>query len=51
MTGVFFGIGAALSSLFTGRSAWRSGARMLAIGAVAGAVTFGIGHLAGVALG
>lgn len=51
VTGVaLFSIGAALS-LFTGRSAWRSGARMLAIGAVAGAVTFGIGHLAGVALG
>ncbi len=45
-----FAIGAALS-LFTGRHALWSGLRMLAIGAAAGAVTFGIGHLFGVALG
>ncbi|MFO1396848.1 MAG: VIT1/CCC1 transporter family protein [Burkholderiales bacterium] len=45
-----FGIGATLS-LFTGRSAWFSGARMLLLGALAGAVTFGIGRLTGVALG
>jgi vacuolar iron transporter family protein len=41
----------ALLSLFTGRNATRSGARMLALGAVAGAVTYGIGHLLGVAAG
>jgi VIT1/CCC1 family predicted Fe2+/Mn2+ transporter len=45
-----FGIGATLS-LFTGRSAWGSGARMLALGALAGAVTYAIGRLFGVALG
>ncbi len=45
-----FGIGASLS-LFTGRNAWFSGARMLLIGALAGAVTFSIGKLFGVALG
>ena len=45
-----FAIGAILS-LFTGRSAWYSGVRMLALGALAGAVTFGIGRLFGVALG
>jgi len=51
VTGVaLFGIGATLS-LFTGRSAWYSGARMLALGALAGGVTFGIGRLFGVALG
>jgi VIT1/CCC1 family predicted Fe2+/Mn2+ transporter len=51
VTGVaLFGIGATLS-LFTGRSAWFSGMRMLALGALAGAVTFGIGRLTGVALG
>lgn len=43
-------LGATLS-LFTGRSAALSGARMLAIGAAAGAVCFGIGRLLGVALG
>lgn len=48
--GALFAIGAALS-LFTGRGAWRSGLRMLAIGAAAGAITFGIGRLFGVALG
>ena len=45
-----FGIGASLS-LFTGRNAWFSGARMLLIGALAGGVTFSIGKLFGVALG
>jgi VIT1/CCC1 family predicted Fe2+/Mn2+ transporter len=45
-----FGVGAALS-LFTGRSALASGARMLAIGAAAGAVTYAIGKLLGVTLG
>lgn len=49
-TGVaLFGVGACLS-LFTGRSALASGLRMLAIGACAGAVTFGIGKLLGVSL-
>jgi VIT1/CCC1 family predicted Fe2+/Mn2+ transporter len=41
-----FCVGATLS-LFTGRAAWRGGARMLAIGAAAGAVTFALGHLFG----
>jgi VIT1/CCC1 family predicted Fe2+/Mn2+ transporter len=45
-----FAVGALLS-LFTGRSALRSGARMLALGGLAGAVTFAVGRLAGVALG
>ncbi len=45
-----FAVGAAIS-LFTGRSALRDGLRMLAIGAVAGALTFGIGKLLGVSLG
>ena len=43
-----FAIGAALS-LFTGRSAWWSGARMVLIGAAAGGATFLIGHWLGVA--
>ncbi len=42
-----FAIGATLS-LFTGRNALASGARMLAIGALAGGVTFAIGRLFGV---
>ena len=45
-----FVVGATLS-LFTGRNALWSGARMLALGAIAGAVTYGIGHLLGVATG
>jgi vacuolar iron transporter family protein len=45
-----FGVGALLS-LFTGRSAWRSGARMLGLGVLAGAITYAIGRLAGVAIG
>ena len=44
-----FAVGATLS-LFTGRSAWKSGARMLAIGAAAGGVTYCIGSLLGVGL-
>ena len=45
-----FGVGATLS-LFTGRSALWSGGRMLALGATAGAVTFAIGRLFGLAAG
>jgi vacuolar iron transporter family protein len=45
-----FGVGALLS-LFTGRSAWQSGARMLALGGLAGAITYAIGRLAGIAIG
>ena len=44
-----FAVGATLS-LFTGRSALMSGARMLAIGAAAGGVTYSIGRLLGVGL-
>ena len=44
-----FGVGAAIS-LFTGRNAALGGARMLAIGAAAGAATFGIGRALGVGL-
>jgi VIT1/CCC1 family predicted Fe2+/Mn2+ transporter len=44
-----FGVGMAIS-LFTGRSAWRSGLRMVLIGAAAGAVTWSIGRLLGVGL-
>ena len=51
VTGVaLFGVGATLS-LFTGRSALYSGARMLVLGAIAGGMTFAIGHFFGVALG
>ena len=42
-------VGAALS-LFSGRSAWRGGARMLLIGAIAGGATWGIGQLLGIGL-
>lgn len=50
-TGVsLFGVGAAIS-LFTGRRALVGGLRMLAIGAAAGAATWGIGRFLGVALG
>ena len=45
-----FGVGAVLS-LYTGRNALYSGARMLMLGALAGSVTFGIGKLAGISLG
>jgi len=44
-----FGIGAAIS-LFTGRGALHGGLRMLIIGSLAGAATFGIGKLLGVAV-
>jgi VIT1/CCC1 family predicted Fe2+/Mn2+ transporter len=43
-----FAVGAVLS-LFTGRHAWRSGLRLLALGAGAGALTWLIGHALGVA--
>ena len=50
LTGVtLFGVGSVIS-LFTGRSAWRDGLRMLLIGAGVGAVTFGIGKLIGVSI-
>lgn len=45
-----FGVGATMS-LFSGRNAFLGGVRMLAIGALAGAATFGIGSLFGVAAG
>ena len=45
-----FVVGATLS-LFTGRNAAFSGARMLALGALAGGITFAIGRLFGVTLG
>ena len=45
-----FAVGAALS-LFTGRNAVYSGARMLALGAVAGGVTFALGRVLGIAVG
>jgi vacuolar iron transporter family protein len=44
-----FTVGAAVS-LFTGRSALFSGARQVAIGAFAAAVTYAVGHLIGVAI-
>lgn len=44
-----FGIGMLLS-LFTGQGAWKSGLRMLMIGAVSGACAYGIGTLLGVTL-
>lgn len=51
MTGTsLFAIGAALS-LFSGRSAWLGGVRMLSIGAAAGLATFWIGRLLGVVIG
>ncbi|MGH8676457.1 MAG: VIT1/CCC1 transporter family protein, partial [Burkholderiales bacterium] len=45
-----FAVGAAIS-LFTGRGALAGGARMLAIGAGAGALTYFLGKLLGVGLG
>ena len=45
-----FGVGAVLS-LFTGRSALLSGLRTLALGALAGGVTFAIGRMFGVSAG
>lgn len=44
-----FGVGGAMSFL-TGRSLVPSGARMLAIGAAAAAITYGVGRLVGVAV-
>ncbi len=50
ITGIaLFAVGGTLS-LFTGRSAWLGGLRMLAIGAAAGAATYAIGSLLGVSL-
>jgi len=50
LTGVaLFAVGATLS-LFTGRAAVASGARMLLLGGLAVAVTFGVGKLFGVSL-
>lgn len=45
-----FGAGAVVTAL-TGRSAWFGGARQLVLGAGAAALSFGIGHLFGVAIG
>ncbi|MEX2459019.1 MAG: VIT1/CCC1 transporter family protein [Actinomycetota bacterium] len=42
--GALFGVGASMS-LLTGRGAWFSGGRMLAIGSAATAVTYGVGRL------
>lgn len=44
-----FVLGAA-TTLFTGRGAFRSGLRQAALGLVAAAVTYGLGHVLGVAL-
>lgn len=41
-----FGIGAAIT-LFTGKSVWFSGLRMVVFGLIAAAITFGIGRLIG----
>ncbi len=50
LTGLaLYGVGATIS-LFTGRRANASGLRMLAIGAAAGAITYGIGSALGVSL-
>jgi vacuolar iron transporter family protein len=48
--GVLAGVGA-LVGFLAGTSPWRSGARMLALGALAAAITFGVGKLLGVAVG
>lgn len=51
ITGVaLFAVGAILS-FFTSQSAFKSGMRMLLIGAAAGGFTYAIGHLIGVSLG
>ena len=51
MSGVgLFGIGA-LITLMTGKPVWVSGLRQVLFGAMAAAITFGIGHLLGVSLG
>jgi VIT1/CCC1 family predicted Fe2+/Mn2+ transporter len=44
-----FGVGGAMTVL-TGRGVLFSGARMLGIGAVAAAITYGVGSLVGVAV-
>ncbi|MFN0095967.1 MAG: demethoxyubiquinone hydroxylase family protein [Dehalococcoidia bacterium] len=44
-----FGAGAAIT-LATGRNAWYSGARMLALGLAAAAITFGVGKVVGVSV-
>ncbi|HEY3859396.1 MAG TPA: VIT1/CCC1 transporter family protein [Gammaproteobacteria bacterium] len=49
LTGLF--ITGSIVSLFTGRSPWWSGLRMLFIGAAAGSATFLVGHLFGVMQG
>lgn len=41
-----FGVGASIGAL-NGRSVTRSGLRQLVAGAIAAAVTFGVGHLIG----
>ena len=45
-----FGVGALLS-LYTGRNALLSGGRMLALGALAGGITYVVGRIAGVTFG
>jgi VIT1/CCC1 family predicted Fe2+/Mn2+ transporter len=45
-----FAVGAALS-IFTGKSPWKSGARMLLVGSAVAALTHLLGRLAGVAVG
>jgi VIT1/CCC1 family predicted Fe2+/Mn2+ transporter len=49
ISGVALYVVGALLSLFSGKSAWMSGFRMLAIGAAAAAATYGIGSLFNVA--
>ncbi len=49
-TGGLYVIGAAIT-LFTGKTAWRSGLRMVITGLAAAAITFTIGHLIGASLG
>ncbi len=44
-----FGIGAAIT-IFTGKSVWFSGTRQLVLGLAAAGLTFGLGHLLGVAI-
>jgi VIT1/CCC1 family predicted Fe2+/Mn2+ transporter len=51
VTAVSLFVVGSLLSLFTGRNALYSGARMLLLGALAGSVTFAIGRLVGVSLG
>jgi len=47
---MLLGVGAAIS-VFTGRPALRNGLRMLTIGALSSAATFGVGKLVGVSIG